>query len=58
MSIKSSEQMATAAGVDTWDHCLINGWWGQDSSVYWHTPNGDDDAYERAAGVLEKLWRL
>ena len=58
IKVESSEQMAKKAGIDTWDHRLINGWWGQDSSVYWHTLNDDDDAYGRAAGVLEKLWRL
>jgi len=58
LKVESREQMATEAGVDSWDHSLINGWWAQDSSVYWYTPNDDDNAYDRAAGVLEKLWRL
>jgi len=57
IKVESSEQMATEAGIDSWDHCLINGWWGQDSSVHWYTPNDDHDAYVRAANVLERLWR-
>ena len=58
IKVESSEQMATGAGIDSWDHSLIKGWWGEDISVYWHTPNDDDDAYIRAANILEKLWRL
>ena len=34
IKVESSEQMATEAGIDSWDHWLINGWWSQDSSVY------------------------
>jgi len=58
IKVESSEQMATGAGIDSWDHSLIKGWWGEDNSIYWHTPNDDDDAYIRTANILEKLWRL
>ena len=58
IKVESSEQMATGAGVDSWDHRLIRGWWGEDFSVYWHAANDDDDSYIRAANILEKLWRL
>ena len=58
LKIESSEQIARELGIITWDHWLKNGWWGEDNSVYWHTPNDDDDAYIRAANILEKLWRL
>lgn len=58
VKVESSVQMAEEAGIECWDHLLNKGWWGQDSSVYWQIPNDDDDAYDRAAGFLDKLWRL
>ncbi len=58
IKVESSEQMATGAGIESWDHRLIRGWWGEDFSVYWHAANDDDDSYIRAANILEKLWRL
>lgn len=57
LKVESSEQMAREVGINTWDHRLKNGWWSQDNSVYWYVPNGDDDAYERVADVLDRLWR-
>ena len=58
VKVESSRQMAREAGIDNWDHWLNNGWWGQDHSVYWQISANDDNAYGRAAGVLDKLWRL
>jgi len=58
LKIESGQEIAAAAGINTWDHWLNNGWWGQDNSVYWHIPDDDDDAYVRAAGLLERLWRI
>ena len=57
LKIESSEQMAKLAGINSWDHWLRNGWWGQDNSVYWHIPNDDEGAYDRVVGILEILWR-
>jgi hypothetical protein len=58
LKVESSERTATAVGLRTWDHWLKNGWWQQDDSVYWYVPNGDQDAYARAASVLGRLWNL
>ncbi len=58
VKVETSRKMATEAGIDNWDHWLNNGWWSQDHSVYWQISTNDDNAYGRAAGVLDKLWRL
>ena len=58
LKVESSEQMATEAGINNWDHWLKNGWWRQDHSVYWLVPNDDEAAYDRVAVVLGRLWRL
>ena len=57
LKVESGERVATQSGINAWDHWLRYGWWGQDNSVYWHIPNDDDGAYDRVAGVLDKLWR-
>ena len=57
LKVATSEQIATNAGIKTWDHWLKNGWWNQDNSVYWHILNDDDDAYVQVADVLDRLWR-
>ena len=58
LKVESSEQMATDAGINNWDHWLKNGWWRQDHSVYWLVPNDDEIAFDRVAVVLGRLWRL
>ena len=57
LKVESSEQLATKAEINNWNHWLKNGWWNQDNSVYWYVTNDDDDAYEWVADVLDMLWR-
>ncbi|MCI0799819.1 MAG: hypothetical protein J4O06_13660 [Chloroflexi bacterium] len=59
LKVETSKQMAEEAGIDDWDYELKNGWFNTGiSSVFWYVSDGEDDAYQRVAVVLAKLWKV
>ena len=53
---EASKLVAETVGLKAWDRQRFEGFFGG-PSVRWHTPDGDDDAYQALASVLAKLWR-
>ncbi len=54
--IGAGKEMAQKAGLMDWDKEHRDSFFGG-PSVRWYVSDGDDAAYRRMAGVLEKLWR-
>ena len=57
LRIGAGRDTAQRAGLSGWDRERKDGFFGG-PSVRWYIPDGDQNSYERAAEVLERLWRL
>jgi hypothetical protein len=57
LRIAVAKETAQYAGLRGWDRERPKGWFGK-PDVRWYIENGDDTAYQQAAEILEKLWKL
>jgi hypothetical protein len=55
LRIETRKETALKLGLSGWHRERAKGFFGE-PSVRWHIPDGDDAAYQQAAGLLEKLW--
>ena len=55
LRIETRKETAQKMGLSDWDRERTKGFFGG-PSVRWYIPDGDDAAYQQAAGLLEKLW--
>jgi hypothetical protein len=54
--IETRKETALKMGLSGWDRERKKGFFGE-PSIRWYILDGDDAAYQQAAGLLEKLWR-
>jgi hypothetical protein len=55
LRIETRKETALKLGLSGWDRERKKGFFGE-PSVRWYLPDGDDAAYQQAAGLLERLW--
>jgi hypothetical protein len=55
LRIETRKETALKMSLSGWDRERTKGFFGE-PSVRWYIPDGDDAAYQQAAGLLEKLW--
>jgi hypothetical protein len=55
LRIETRKETALKLGLSGWDRERKKGFFGE-PSVRWYLPDGDEVAYQQAAGLLEKLW--
>jgi hypothetical protein len=55
LRVETRKETALKLGLSGWDRERKKGFFGE-RSVRWYIPDGDEVAYQQAAGLLEKLW--
>jgi hypothetical protein len=55
LRIETRKETALKLGLSGWDRERKKGFFGE-PSVRWYISDGDEVAYQQAAGLLEKLW--
>lgn len=57
LRIAVEKESAQRAGLEGWDRERPKGWFGR-PEVRWYIEDGREEAYQQAAVILEKLWKL
>lgn len=55
LKVESARRYAEQASITFWNDLRESAWWTEDS-VYWYVLDGDDEAFDRVADVIAKLW--
>ena len=59
LKVEIRKDWAERAGLKSWGHELIDGWFHTGvSSVYWYVPNGNEEANHSVAKILARLRAL